>query len=317
MNLVVGTAAGLALPVHGQAEQFPRGPLRIVIPLGAGGAADVVTRPLGMELEKSLKQSVIVDNRPGGLFVIGLQSALSAPADGHTLFYLYNSVVSVQAAHKQYDILQQLTPVSQLMTMPMVLMVPGNSPFRTVADLVEFGRKNPGKLNYASLGPASTEHLKALQLQKAGGFQAAHVPYKSGPEMIKALVAGEVDFEFNGMPFAMSFAPKGLARVLAVMEPQRATELPSVPSITETGFDVGPLSYWGGYAVHAATPRPVVERLHSEIAAAVRTPLLHERYAPLGAAPKASASPAAFSHLIAQELAWAQEMTKGLNLAGK
>jgi tripartite-type tricarboxylate transporter receptor subunit TctC len=307
--------AGASLSTFAQAPAFPKGPLRFVLPVAAGGAADVSTRPLAIELEKSLKQSVLVDNKPGGLFMIGLQSLLQAPADGHTLMYIFNSVASVQAVHKRYDINRQLIPVTQTTNMPMVLLVPGNSQFKTLADMVNFGRANPKKLNYASLGPGSVEHLKAVQIERVAGFQAEHVPYKSGPDMIKALIGGEVEIVLTASSFAHTFAPKGQVRVLAVLDTQRMREMPEVPTISEAGVNVPPLNFWGGYAVHANTPPAIVQRLFEELSAAATSTAVRERLGQIGIAPVTSKSVQDFRKLITEDIAWMAEMAKDLNIS--
>jgi len=314
-SIAAASAAGSVWPSWSQG--FPSGPLKIIIPLGAGGAADAIVRPIALELEKSVKQATVIDHKPGGLFQIGLQTVLSAPADGHTLFYIYNSVASVQAVHKRFDLNKQLIPITQIMELPMALVVPGTSSFKTLADLIDFGRKNPGKLTFGSLGEGSTEHLKAAQLQKATGFTAVHVPYKTGPEAMKAVMGGDIDFCFNASTFALMYAPKGQVRVLTVMDRERMKGLPDVPAITETGVKVTPLNYWGGFAVRAGTPAPIVDKLYAELASAIRTASVRERLAPLGAVPFASASPKDFQRLVADDVAWMAEAAKDLNLSEK
>lgn len=307
--------ASMSIPVFAQDNTFPKSAVRIILPLSAGGAADVATRPLALELQKIFKQPVIVDNKPGGLFMIGMQSLLQAPADGHTLIYLYNSVASVQAVHKKFDINRQLTPVSQTTNMPMVLLVPGSSRYKTVADLVSHGKSNPNTLNYGSLGVGSTEHLKAVQLEKVAGFKAQNVPFKSGPEMVKGLIGNEVDFVLTAATFAHTFAPKGLVRVLAVVERERMKEMPEVPTISQAGVNISPLSFWGGYAVRADTPPAIVQRLQAALVAAAMSPTVRDAIAPMGITPTVSESTSEFSKLIGDDVAWMADVAKDLNIA--
>jgi len=187
-------AMPLGVQAQGQAQPFPRGPLKIIMPFGAGGAADAVVRPVALELEKSLKQPVLLEHKPGGLFTIAMQAINSAPADGHTMIFLSNSLASVQATHGRFDLTRDLVPVCQTSSIPMLLLVPGNSPFKSVADLVRFAKANPKMLNYASLGPGSVEHLKAIQMERQTGISTQHVPYKAGTEAVKALVGGRSTF---------------------------------------------------------------------------------------------------------------------------
>jgi tripartite-type tricarboxylate transporter receptor subunit TctC len=307
--------AGAALPALAQQPAFPRGPIKFILPMTAGGAADASTRPLAAELQKSLKQPVIVENKPGGLFMIGMQALLQAPADGHTLIYLYNSVASVQAVHKKLDINRQLIPVTQTTSMPMVLLVPGSSRFKSLSELVAFGRSHPGKLSYASLGVGSTEHLKAVQLERMAGFQALNVPYKSGPEMVNGVIGSEVDFVLTAATFAHTFAPKGQVRVLGVVDRQRMKDMQSVPTMAEGGVDLPPLSFWGGYAVRAETPPAIVQRLFEELSAAAVAPSVRDLIAPSGILPVTSRSPEDFRKLIADDVAWMAGIAKDLNIA--
>lgn len=311
---ILGGAALPVLPAFSQSPAFPKGPVKFILPVAAGGAADVSTRPLALELEKSLKQPVIVDNKPGGLFQIGMQTLLQAPADGHSLIYLFNSMASVQAVHKRFDLNRQLIPVTQTTVMPMVMLAPANSRFKNLADMMAYGRANPGKLSYASLGPGSMEHLKAVQVERAAGIQAENVPYKSGPDMIKALMGGEVDFVLTAASFAYTFAPKGQVRVFAVFDTKRMREMADVPTITEAGVNVPPLNFWGGYGVHADTPPAVVQRLFDELSAVATSPSVRERMVQVGITPTTSKSVQDFRKLIADDVAWMTDVAKSLNI---
>lgn len=305
---------GLALPARSQGVSFPKGPVRIVLPLPAGGVADASTRPLATELERIWKQPVVVENKPGGLFMIGMQAILQAPSDGHTLVYLYNSMASVQAVHKKFDLTRQLIPVTQVSSVPMVMLVPGKSRFKTLAELIAFGRQNPGKLNYCTLGQGSTEHLKSVQLERAAGFSATSVPFKSGPEMITSLITGDIDFSLTAGSFGRTFAPKGQVRVLAIVDRQRWSEMPDVPTIAEAGVELPPLTLWNGFAVRAETPAPIVQRLFEDLSAAATAPKVREVLAPLGFVPAVSRSPQDFLKMIVDDIAWMAGVAKDLNI---
>lgn len=314
-----GLGALAAMPFGTQAQgstpPFPRGPLKVVMPFGAGGAADAVVRPVTLELEKSLKQPVLLEHKPGGLFTIAMQSIASAPADGHTMIFLSNSLASVQATHGRFDLTRDLIPVCQTSAIPMLLLVPGNSPFKSVADLVRFAKANPRKLNYASLGPGSVEHLKAIQMEKVAGISTQHVPYKAGTEAVKALIGGEVDFHFTAASWGFALAPKGQVRILAILAPKRLNVFPEAPTMTEAGLDIPALSYWNGFGVHADTPPAVVQRLHAELASASVKDSVRERLTSFAAEPLVSKSPADFRQMITEDIAWMANVSKGLNLA--
>lgn len=311
----LGALATLPFGAQAQAPSFPRGPLKVVMPFGAGGAADAVVRPVTLELEKSLKQPVLLEHKPGGLFTIAMQSITSAPADGHTLIFLSNSLASVQATHGRFDLTRDLIPVCQTSSIPMLLLVPGNSPFKSVAELVRFAKTNPKKLNYASLGPGSVEHLKAIQMEKLAGITTQHIPYKAGTDAIKGLIGGEVDFHFTAASWGFALAPKGQVRVLGILATRRLGIFPDVPTMTEAGLDIPPLSYWNGLGVHADTPQPIVQRLHAELAAAAVKDSVRERLTSFAAEPMVSRSPADFRQLITEDIAWMANVSRGLNLA--
>jgi len=302
-----------SLPAVAQSD-YPNRPIKIVIPLPAGGAADVGVRAMALELEKSLKQPVVVDNKPGGLFMVGLQSVLNAPADGYTVMHLNVGMVGVQVVQKKFDLNKQLIPLTVSGDTPMVLMVGPNSPHKTMKDLIAFGRANPGKLNYATPGAGTVEHLKVAQIEKVGGFKGINVAYKGGPDMVKAVIGGEVDFTIAPAIFAMQFAPKGQVKVLAAIDQARLKEFPDVPTIVEAGVNVSPLRMWGGYAVHPDTPPAIVQRLQREFAAATVSAPVVEKLTPFGMVLQSSKSSDDFRKQIAAEAVWMSEVAKDLKL---
>lgn len=315
--LQAASAAGasLAWPAASQAQaEFPRGPVKVIVGLPPGGAADVIARANAAVMEKSIRQPVVVENRPGGQFQISVQALLNAPADGHTLLYLYNGYASVNATLKLFDLERQTIPVAQVASTPIMLFVKGDSPHKTLPELVAWARANPGKLTYATLGSGGVEHLKWAQIERAAGFRGTAVPYKGGPDAIKAVIGGEVDCCLNAGIFAKQFVPSGQARVLATLEPKRWQEYPEVPIFAEAGVPVPPLTYWGGYVVKAGTPPELVQRLFRELTAAAVAPSVLERLAATGGSPLVSTSPDDFRKVISSDIAWMTEAAKGLNL---
>lgn len=306
-------AASSVLPARAQSA-FPKGPVRFIIPLAAGGAADVATRAMVPQLEKLWGQPIVVDNRPGGMFVIGLQALAQAPADGHTLIYLFNSIATIQVVHKKYDLNAQLVPVTQTTTSPMILMVGGNSQFKTLRELVAYGKANPGKLTYATLGPGSIEHLKAAQFEQVAGFSATPVPYKSGPDMAKDVIGGQTDFCMIIGTFGPVFVPGGKARVLGILDANRMKELPDVPTVQEAGFALPPLSYWGGYAVRNGTSPDVVRRLNQDIARVAESPEVVEKLSKLSFRPVVSRDSDEFRKVIASDMGWMADVARTIDI---
>ncbi len=313
LSLAGASLLGAALPALAQTD-YPNRPIKIVIPLPAGGAADVGVRTMALELEKALKQTVLVENKPGGMFLLGLQSVLSAPADGYTVMQLNLGMVGVQVVQKKFDLNKQLLPLTIAGDTPMVLMVGPHSPYKTMKDLVAYGRANPGKLNYATPGPGAVEHLKIAQMEKVAGFTGVNVPYKGGPDMVKAVMGGEVDFTVAPAIFGMQYAPKGQVKVLAVIDQARLKEFPDVPTIVEAGVNVSPLRIWSGYAVHPDTPPAIVQRLQRELAAASVSAPVAEKLTPFGMTLKSSKTTEEFRQQIASDVVWMTEVAKDLKL---
>lgn len=312
--LCAATAAlCFGLPAVAQSD-FPNRPVKIVIPLPAGGAADALIRTMAVEVEKTLKQSLIIDNKPGGLFQIGVQSVLSAPADGYTVLYFYSGMVSTQAIQKKFDLGAQFDPVTPLGDSPTVLAVGPNSKFSTVKDLVDFGRANPDKLTTSNLGVGSLEHLKTFELTKTAGFKAVHVPYKGGPDAVKALIAGEVDFIITPAFFAAQFAPKGQIKVLATMDSSRWVGMPEVPTIGEAGVKVPPFTFWSGLLVKSGTPPAIVARLNKEFSAALQAPSVKALIAATGGVSPTNFNPEELRKRINTESVSMGELAKQLNL---
>jgi hypothetical protein len=306
-------ATSLALPAQAQSD-WPRGPVKVIVGLPPGGAADVIARTIGTQMEKTLKQSVIVENKPGGQFAISVQALLNAPADGQTLLYIYNGYASVNATLKLFDLEKQTIPVAQVASTPIVLLVRGDSPHKTAREMFAWAKANPGKLNFGTLGAGGVEHLKWTQIENAMGYKGNAVAYKGGPDSTQALLGGEIDCLLTAGLFAKMYAPKGQVRVLGVFEPTRWQDFPDVPTLAESGVNVPPLAYWGGYVVKAGTPPDIVQRLFREITTASVTPPVLERLAATGGMPLVSKSPDDFRKLLSSDIAWMTEAAKGLNL---
>ncbi|MEJ8855606.1 tripartite tricarboxylate transporter substrate binding protein [Variovorax robiniae] len=310
LQAAIGLGASLALPALAQGEAA-RAPLKIIVPLPAGGAADVAARAIAQEYEKQTKQVAIIDNRPGGIFQIAMQGLLSAPADGQTLIHLNSGMVAAQVVQKRYDLTKQVAPLTLAGETAFMVIAAPNSPFKTMKEMIEYGKANPGKLSYGTPGPGSGEHLKIAQMEKALGFTGMAVPYKGGPDMIKAVVANEVSFTIIPSVLAMQFAPKGQVKVLGTIDAARVAQFPDAPTMAELGLPVPPMRFWGGFAAHADTPAPIVQRLSRDLGAAVMAPAVVERLGALGLIMNAS-KPEEFRKAIVSDVAWMTDAAKGL-----
>lgn len=313
LHVAAAAAASIALPLRAQSG-FPSGPLRIIVSVPAGGAADVSTRALATVLERNLKQSVIVENRTGGNFLIAWQGLQAAPADGHTLLHVFNTFPSVHAVQKLFDMEKQSLPISVTGVTPILLLVKGDAPYKNMGELLAFARANPGRASYSITGVGTFEHLKMAQFERAAGFKGLAVPFRGGPDAVKALLGGEINFMMAPAIFAKQFAPGGQVRVLGTMDSTRWKEMPDVPTLAEAGVNLTPANYWGGYVVRSGTAPDIVQRLYREVTVAAMDPSVIEKLAAAGQTPLISRSPDEFRQFIASEIAWLTEAAKGLDL---
>lgn len=314
----LGTLAATALvapTAFAQQDDYPgKGPIKVIVPLPAGGAADATARIATTAMQAQLKQTIVIDNRPGGVFTIGMQAIAQAPADGYTLIHLNTGMVAAQASLKRYDMLKTLTPISLMGTMPAVLCVPASSPVKTVSELVAAGRAKPGAQNYGSVGIGSLEHLWGSNFSKQNGLDAVHIPFKGMPDAATALISGDVQFVPLVLAVSLQLIQKGMIRPLAMLDDKRHPALPDVPTLKEAGFDAPPMIFWGGFAAPAGTPPAVVEKLRQAIATAIQSPEVKPKLMAIGTTPFASDSAKAFQDLVAQELRWMDQAVKAANI---
>ena len=292
------TAAGAA---HAQA--WPSKPIRWLNPSAAGGPPDIVVRLVAERLAAALGQPVVVENRPGAAGGIGLAEVLRQPADGYTVTNIFMPVAVAQTLlPRQFDLVQDFQPVTQLVWQYNVLVVPAASPTRTLADLVAEMRSKPGALSFASGGNGTPAHLAGELFKQTAGLDAVHVPYKTFPQAVADLMAGQTAFMFASMGPIVQHIRGGKLHPLAIASPQRHPLLPDVPTMVELGYPAIQIRDWQGVLVRAGTPAPVVERLNAEIVKIVAAPKTRERLERLGAEPQ-TGTPAAFGDLVRSEVA--------------
>ena len=264
-------------------EAYPgKGPIKVIVPLPAGGGADVSVRLVAASMQNTLKQSIVVDNRPGGSFVVAMQAIAQAPADGYTLIQIYPGMLAAQASMKKFDILKSLTPISLMGSTPALLAVPASSPYKTVKDLVNAGVAKQGSLNYGSVGPGTIEHLWCSEFSKHNNMEAVHVPFKGMPDAATALINNEIQFLPLNMVLALQFVQKNMIRVLAVLDTQRHPAMPNVPTIKEAGYNEPPQVFWSGLAAPKGTPAAVIEKLREHISMAVTSDELKTKFQSMG-----------------------------------
>lgn len=309
-TLLRAAAAASLLPlpfaaVRAQA-QFPSKPIKMIVPLPAGGAADISGRVLGDTMAGTLGQPIVADNKPGGLFSIGMQALTNSPADGYTLIHLNPVMCSMQVVHKKYD-LRQLAPIGLMGATDMLIMAGAKAPFKTLPDMLAWAKANPGKLNYGTLGPGSLEHLTMVTLLGQADATGTNVPFKGGPDGAVALAQNEIHVMPLATPLYIQFKERLVP--LAVNRIDRSPFVPDVPTLAEMKVNVPPVSYWGGLAATPGTPPEVIAQLEQAMAAAVANPELKKRFAPMGLGASFE-SGKALQQRIAADLAWMSEAAR-------
>ncbi|MFD0668632.1 tripartite tricarboxylate transporter substrate binding protein [Ramlibacter sp. MAHUQ-53] len=265
-------------------DAWPARPVRLVVPYAAGGNADATARAFATQLSERLGQQVIVDNRPGGGGTIGATAVAKAPADGYTLLLDATAfaVNPLLVPKLPYGGPSDFAPISLLTRAPLLLVVPANSPFQSVADLVRFARTKPGKLSYASAGNGGAQHLAGELFKQSAKVSITHIPYRGGAPALTDLIAGQVDLMFSATSASGPFVRAGKLRALGVTAARRAEAFPQVPTLAEQGFAEVDVAEWNGLFAPAGTPPAVLARLESEARALVPAPALSRRWAEMG-----------------------------------
>lgn len=274
-----GLSATALVPFSAKSQTFPSKPIRFVMPYAPGGSSEILARPIAQELSRTLGQSVFVDFKPGGGTTIGADFVAKSAPDGHTLVMMLSAhaINATLMPKLPYDTVKDFAPITIAATLPLVVVVPAQSPIKTFQDLIATARAQPGKLTFASAGPGNTSHLSVEYLKSRLGLDMIHVPYKgSGPAII-GLLGGEVNFMFDSLSSSLPQIKAGKFRALAMASARRSRILPDVPTVIESGVADFDVSVWYSILAAANTPPQIVQRLHSEFVRVLRTPDVKEK----------------------------------------
>jgi tripartite-type tricarboxylate transporter receptor subunit TctC len=295
-------ALGLAsAAVHTQT--FPSKPLRIIVPFPAGGNSDLTSRMLGEPLNKAIGQSVIVDNRPGAGAVIGYEIGAKAPPDGHTLLIVYPSfVINPSIRRVQYDPFKDFRPVTQLISLPMMVAVHPSLPVNTFKDLVALARARPAEISYATPGVGTIQHVLGELIKQTVKINLTHVPYSGFSMAMPALAGGHIVSAVGNVFDVSPFVQTGKVRAVVVTSAERTELLPNVPTMREVGFPEFEAMNWGGFVVPAATPMTAVNRLNSELVRILNTSEIQDKFRKQGQTAVPS-TPEQFGSLLESESA--------------
>jgi tripartite-type tricarboxylate transporter receptor subunit TctC len=294
---------------------FPSKPVRLVVPFAAGGPNDVMARVLAQRLTTETGQSFVVDNKAGAGGVIGTDAVAKSAADGYTLAFISGPFTMAPALQTKmpYDTSKDLVAVTKVAESPMVMMIPASSRFKTAKELMDFAKQNPEKLSYGSGGVGSTPHLTTELLGTVTGAKFLHVPYKGGGESIKALMSGEIDMLIDSITSTAGPLASGRIKAVGISQTKRHAKLPDVPTFEESGIQKFAMTHWVGVVAPSRTPPEVLVTLHNQIAKALKSPEVSQKFLELGAVPVGD-SAADFERFINDELKKWQQTVKAANI---
>lgn len=285
-------------------SNWPDKPIHFIVPFTAGSGTDIIARTLSELMSRGLGQPIVIENRPGAGGTLGAAQVAKSAPDGYTVLIHSAGHVANAAIYAQipYDTLKDFAGVTTLASLPNVLIVSPSKGFKTVGDLVQKARANPGVLNYGSAGNGSATHMNAEIFRQSAKFEAQHVPYKGTPEAMTETATGRIDFFFAPVSSALPLIKDGRLQALAVGTAQRSPLLPDVPTTLEAGYAQSEYVFWVAMLLPAATPRPIVDRLNAEALKALASQDIKDRLTVLGAEPMPM-SPAAFDDFLRVETA--------------
>jgi len=318
----VAAAAFAALPVSppAQAQNYPSKTVTIVLPLGAGGSIDSISRVIADKLSQRLGQPVIVENKPGGGMVIGAKLVAAAEPDGHTFMIAPSGAFAINPTMYKalpYDPDKDFVPISLYARLPFVLVVNPAFPAKSVKELVQYARDNPGKVSYAASTLGGVIHLAGVILNHDAGIKMQMVPYRQGgPAALNDVVAGHVPVTFADPSLVSGLAEAGKIRVLGVSGTTRMATLPNVPTVAEAGVPGYEATSWHLMVAPARTPKPIVDKMHAEMKAIMATPELAERINRMGMTPVDSPSVDELRKFVASENARWGRIVRDAGIAG-
>jgi tripartite-type tricarboxylate transporter receptor subunit TctC len=298
-----------------QAQNWPTKAIKVVVPLTAGSATDVMARIVFDEVSRQVGQPIVIENRPGAGNSIGMNAVAKADPDGYTILANSSShtVSPAVRVSMPLDTANDLAGVIPLGNMPVVIVFNPKKGYKQLSDFVAWAKANPGKANYSSAGAGNSSHLNGELFRLAAGFEAVHLPFKGAPEAMTEVVAGRADYYFSPLVNALPLMRDNQLQALAVSNSRRASTLPDVPTVAEAGYPKSEYNFWAGVFVPRKTPDDIKNKLHAEIVKALNAPAVRDRLKNLGADPF-PLTPAQYDALVLKEIENNSQVAKAANI---
>ncbi len=306
LGLIVTTLAALATPAA--AQTWPAKPVKIVVPFGPGGPADVYARIVGQGLTEAFKQQFIIENKPGAGALIGTEVVAKSAPDGYTLLMMSNThtVNETLFAKRPYDLMRDLIPVAPVNSSDLVMVVHPSVPAKTLQEFVALAKVQPGKLSYASSGPGTPYHMAGELFKSMSGTDILHIPHKGSAEARNDVMGGHVQMMFDAVTAMKGSIDAGEVRALATTGLQRSSVMPNVPTVNESGVPGYEATIWLGIMAPKGTPKEIVDKLNAEIGKIIAKPEIREAWAKQGAVPM-TMTPDQFGAYLKQDIEkWAK-----------
>lgn len=319
IRLIAGTLLGLAcMAGSAHAQSWPSRPVRVVVPITAGSAIDIVARAVSQQLAKELGQPFVVENRPGVGTTLGAAAVASAAPDGYTILFTSAALTTTPAtvANLSYNVARDLIPITPLTNTPLI-MVTAHGKYKNLADYVQAAKAAKGAMNYATVGYGSVSHLTSERLRLAAGFEAQAVPFRGTPEIMTEIITDRVAFFFSPLTAALPLVTQGKIDALATTSRSRSSKLPNVPTTIEAGYPNSDFDFWVGLFVPAKTPPAIVERLHQEAIKISESAEFRKAMSAIGGEPMEPMTPSQFGAYVRAEITRNAAIAKAAGLVAK
>jgi tripartite-type tricarboxylate transporter receptor subunit TctC len=312
LALAAIVAAPPLLATPGQAQDYPSRPVKVIVPFGAGGPADVTARQIGNILQESFGQPFVIENRTGAGGVIGTQEVVKSPSDGYTLLMMSNTQTANESLvpQRKYELMRDLAPIAPVNYSDLVIVVHPSVQAETLQEFIALAKSQPGKLNYASSGQGTPYHMAGELFKAMAGIDVLHVPYRNSGEARSGVIGGQVQMMIDAVPAMAPNVAENQVRALATTGKTRSTVLPNAPTVIEDGIPGYEATIWLGLMAPAGTPKPIIDKLNVAVNAVVKRPDVVKLWTQQGAVPM-SMTPEEFDKFLRSDIVkWAEVVKK-------